>query len=176
MISRILFAWSQSAQLDADCKRWRLVADMLNDLAFSIELLAAIFPNLFTLLVCFSSLARSIVAVAGGATRTTVVQHQARANNVADVSAKDGSQETLVNVTALVCSLIFLPLVSGHTLLVWIFYTIFTATHLFANYRAVKSLHFDTINQKLLNQLTRYRELVEVIVVLFVRTVNVHRY
>lgn len=30
--------------------------------------------------------------VAGGATRTALIQHQARRDNMADVAAKDGSQ------------------------------------------------------------------------------------
>lgn len=33
-----------------------------------------------------------IVSVAGGATRAALTMHQARRNNMADVSAKDGSQ------------------------------------------------------------------------------------
>ena len=35
---------------------------------------------------------QSIVGVAGGATRASLTEHQARKNNMADVSAKDGSQ------------------------------------------------------------------------------------
>ena len=35
---------------------------------------------------------QSIVGVAGGATRAALTQHQARRDNMADVSAKDGSQ------------------------------------------------------------------------------------
>ena len=35
---------------------------------------------------------QAIVGVAGGATRAALTQHQARRNNMADVSAKDGSQ------------------------------------------------------------------------------------
>lgn len=54
--------------------------------------------------------------MSGSATRAAVTQHQARMNNMADVSAKDGSQETLVNLMALIASLILLPLVSGKTL------------------------------------------------------------
>lgn len=49
------------------------------------------------------------MGVAGGATRAALTQHQARRNNLADVSAKDGSQETLVNLSALIFSLILLP-------------------------------------------------------------------
>jgi hypothetical protein len=35
---------------------------------------------------------KSIVGVAGGATRAAFTQHQARRDNMADVAAKDGSQ------------------------------------------------------------------------------------
>jgi hypothetical protein len=35
---------------------------------------------------------KSLVGVAGGATRSALTQHQARQNNLADVSAKDSSQ------------------------------------------------------------------------------------
>ena len=41
---------------------------------------------------------QSIVGVAGGATRAALTQHQARRNNMADVSAKDGSQVQAVSL------------------------------------------------------------------------------
>lgn len=63
--------------------------------------------------LCVSSVARALVGVAGGATRAAITQHQARRNNAADVSAKDGSQETLVNLISLIVSLFLLPAVSG---------------------------------------------------------------
>ena len=85
--------------------------------AFFVDMLSAWVPRpLFTPLVCFSSASRAIVGVAGGATRTALVQHQARQGNAADVSAKDGSQETIVNLTALIVSLLFVPLIEGNTM------------------------------------------------------------
>ena len=96
---------------------FRLFADVLNDLAIFLEILAPAFQEYFTVIVCVSGLCRvrrktanfltqkqnhaqsnascalqSIVGVAGGATRAALTQHQARRNNMADVSAKDGSQ------------------------------------------------------------------------------------
>ena len=56
---------------------------------------------------------QAIVGCAGGATRAALTQHQARRNNMADVSAKDGSQETLVNLSALLVSLVLIPAVAG---------------------------------------------------------------
>ncbi|MCP9262089.1 hypothetical protein DINM_005384 [Dirofilaria immitis] len=101
LIARIFFAWLYSPYLDADCKQWRLIADCFNDLAFCLDLIAPIFPKLFTLIVCLSSMVRAVVSVAGGATRTTIINHQAISDNAGDVAAKDGSQETVINIFAL---------------------------------------------------------------------------
>ncbi|WKX94538.1 hypothetical protein Q1695_011656 [Nippostrongylus brasiliensis] len=100
----------------------------------------------FFVCACTSSLLRCVVGVAGGATRTAITQHQARRNNLADVASKDGSQETMVNVTALLMSFILLPLVSGKQLLIWSLFMVFTSIHLYANYRAVRSLIMETLN------------------------------
>lgn len=64
---------------------------------------------------------QSVVGVAGGATRAALTQHQARNNNMADVSAKDGSQETLVNLVAFICSLLLLRVVTGNQLWAWFY-------------------------------------------------------
>ncbi|KAJ1368027.1 hypothetical protein KIN20_029078 [Parelaphostrongylus tenuis] len=148
MIGRITFGFFKGSELDYDCKKWRFVADIFNDLAFLIDLLSPALSGSFFVCACTSSILRSIVGVAGGATRTAIVQHQARRNNLADVASKDGSQETVVNLSALLTSLIMLPLVSGKPALIWSLYLIFTFIHLYANYRAVRSLNMETLNQK----------------------------
>jgi len=64
--------------LDTQCKKWRLRADALNDLAICIELLLSIpWIRQFSLIILsFSSCTKSIVSVAGGATRAALTQHQ----------------------------------------------------------------------------------------------------
>lgn len=74
-------------------------------------------------------------------------KRQARRDNLADVAAKDGSQETLINVFSLICSLILLPAIEGHSWIIWFLFLLLTFLHMFANYRAVKSLQFNTLNQ-----------------------------
>ncbi|KAH9518633.1 rus1 protein C16orf58 [Bulinus truncatus] len=147
MVGRILFAWAKGNGLDCDAKRWRLFADVLNDSAIFLDILAPCFRSSFTVIVCISGVFRSIVGVAGGATRAALTQHQARRNNMADVSAKDGSQETLVNLVALICNLIILPLVSGQQIIIWLLFLFFTLLHLFSNYKAVTSVCMETLNQ-----------------------------
>ena len=74
-------------KLDADSKKWRFFADVLNDCAMALELLA---PTLVELVdggagnsnvwmsgvLCVSGAAKSVVGVAGGATRAALTQHQ----------------------------------------------------------------------------------------------------
>ena len=110
MVGRILFAWMKGTQLDCDAKRWRLVADILNDVAILLDLLAP------------------------------------RRDNMADVSAKDGSQETLVNLMALLAGFVITPLVADNQPLVWILFFVFTALHLYSNYRAVCCVVMETFN------------------------------
>jgi len=152
MIGRIYFGWARGSFLDSNCKQWRLAADFLNDAGFFVDLIAPHFSvSMFAIFACFSSLLRSIVGVAGGATRMAITQHQALLDNTADVATKDGSQETLVNLVALLTSLLLLPQVDGNPVLIWLLYILFTSIHLFANYRAVRSLQLNTLNQSRFN-------------------------
>ncbi|XP_026019968.1 RUS family member 1 isoform X3 [Astatotilapia calliptera] len=90
---------------------------------------------------------KSIVGVAGGATRAALTVHQARRDNMADISAKDGSQETLVNLAGLLVSLILIPLVTDNPVLTLCLFFLFTVLHLFANYKAVRSVVMETFNE-----------------------------
>uniref|UniRef100_F6X7N8 RUS family member 1 n=1 Tax=Callithrix jacchus TaxID=9483 RepID=F6X7N8_CALJA len=124
-----------------------LFADILNDVAMFLEIMAPVYPICFTMTVSTSNLAKCIVSVAGGATRAALTVHQARRNNMADVSAKDSSQETLVNLAGLLVSLLMLPLVSGFPGFSFGCFFFLTALHIYANYRAVRALVMETLNE-----------------------------
>uniref|UniRef100_A0A8C5AI20 Zgc:162613 n=1 Tax=Gadus morhua TaxID=8049 RepID=A0A8C5AI20_GADMO len=144
MLGRILFAWRKGSL------SWyfaRLFADVLNDFAMFMEIVAPHFPASFTLIVCTAGIFKSIVGVAGGATRAALTVHQARRDNMADISAKDGSQETLVNLAGLLISLVLIPLVTDNPALTLSLFFLFTALHLFANYKAVRSVVMETFNE-----------------------------
>jgi hypothetical protein len=125
---------------------WRFYADILNDLATSLDLIAPFFKHLLLPITCLSNLCRSIVGVAGGSTRAALTQHQAIAHNMGDVSAKDGSQETLVNLLALIVNIFLLHTIKRDRMIVWFLYFILTTLHLYANYRAIRTLQLRTFN------------------------------
>lgn len=85
------------------------------------------------------------MGVAGSATRASITQHQAIKGNMADVSAKDGSQETCVNLIASLIG-IFLLAVFSEGQYEWYIFSVLTSIHLLANYLAVKSLMFAHLN------------------------------
>lgn len=85
------------------------------------------------------------MGVAGSATRASITQHQAIKGNMADVCAKDGSQETCVNLIASLIG-IFMLAVFSEGQYEWSIFFVLTAIHLLANYLAVKSLMFSHLN------------------------------
>jgi hypothetical protein len=148
MIGRILFSWFQGSNLDANAKTWRFMADILNDVAMTLEICIPTFPHLFLPLVCTGSVLKSIVGAAGGATRAALTQHQARNDNMADVSSKDGSQETALVLIGMILALFLNPIIGDSQRLTWIFFAIFTFIHLFANYLAVSFVAIDKLNRQ----------------------------
>ncbi|XP_065183504.1 RUS family member 1-like [Sycon ciliatum] len=146
MVGRVIFAWIQGTDLDCNAKQWRLVADILNDTAMLLELISPFFPMYFLFIACLASLARSIVGVAGGATRASITMHQARSGNMADVAAKDGSQETLVSLVGLIVGTIITPMINNNQMIIWTLFLTFTCCHLIANYMAVAVVRMDRLN------------------------------
>lgn len=147
-VSRVFFAWHKAASLDSFSKQYRLVADVANDACLLLNLLAAswFLKGRFALVLCVGAILRAIVSVAGSATRAAVVVHQARNGNVSDVAAKDGSQETAVNLLGLLVGFALIPAVGSSVFLTYLAYALLTCTHLYANWRAVSSLQFDRVN------------------------------
>uniref|UniRef100_A0A0E0KAH3 Uncharacterized protein n=1 Tax=Oryza punctata TaxID=4537 RepID=A0A0E0KAH3_ORYPU len=113
MLGGILFTFYQGSNLDSNAKMWRLVADFMNDLA----------------------------GVASGATRAALTQHFALANNAADISAKEGSQETLATMLGMGLGMLLAHVTRGHAL---------------ANYKAVQSLSLTTLNYERSSILLQY--------------------
>lgn len=144
---KILFAWWKGSELDMDSKKWRLRADILNDVAMTVEVFALPFyPQYSTYVLCATSTVKGIVGVAGGATRAALTLHHAIRNNLADVASKDSAQETCVNLVASFVGLAILTHVQSQNVLATLFF-LFTCLHIIANVRAVKSVCLRTFNE-----------------------------
>ena len=74
MIGRIIFAWGFAASLDADCKRWHFMGDILNDLACVLDLITPHFQSALLLISSVSNICRAVAGVIHGSTRTVIFQ------------------------------------------------------------------------------------------------------
>ncbi|XP_017762365.1 PREDICTED: RUS1 family protein C16orf58 homolog [Eufriesea mexicana] len=146
MVGRIVFAWWNGTDLDGQCKKWRLFADILNDIAMGLELLLPYFSSYSLGILCISTAMKSIVGVAGGATRAALTQHQALQNNLADVSVKDASQETCINLVASLVGILILSIFHNGRYIMEL-YLFLVIVHLYANYSAVKALCLNSLNE-----------------------------
>lgn len=124
------------------------MADIINDIAMTLEICIPTFPDLFLPLVCTGSVLKAIVGAAGGATRAALTQHQARRDNMADVASKDGSQETALVLVGMMLALVLNPVIGESQKMTWIFFALFTFIHLFANYLAVSFVAIDKLNRQ----------------------------
>ncbi|KAI9355358.1 DUF647 family protein [Zopfochytrium polystomum] len=153
MIGRILFAWKTSFSLDADCKQWRFAADILNDFAALVDVLAPSFPrSWFVFLACVATLSRSLCGVAGGSTKAALSQHFAARGNMADLNAKDGNQETIVGLAGmLIGSLVVHHIPDDSELYTSFCFITFTVLHLAFNYLGVSAVILDVFNTQRAN-------------------------
>ncbi|KAH6798707.1 root UVB sensitive protein of unknown function [Perilla frutescens var. frutescens] len=146
MLGGVLFTFYQGANLDSDAKMWRLVADLMNDLGMLMDLLSPLFPSAFVVIVCLGSISRSFTGVASGATRAALTQHFALQNNAADISAKEGSQETLATMIGMALGMLLAHITMGHSIVIWFCFLSLTIFHMYANYKAVRCLTLSTLN------------------------------
>ncbi|XP_031388262.1 protein root UVB sensitive 3 isoform X2 [Punica granatum] len=148
MVGGILFTFYQGSSLDSNAKMWRLVADLMNDLGMLMDLVSPLYPSAFVFVVCLGSLSRSFTGVASGATRAALTQHFALQNNAADISAKEGSQETVATMIGMAIGMLLAHVTIGHSVLIWLSFLSLTIFHMYANYKAVQCLALTSLNAK----------------------------
>ncbi|XP_004490193.1 protein root UVB sensitive 3 isoform X1 [Cicer arietinum] len=146
MLGGILFTFYQGSNLDSNAKMWRLVADLMNDLGMLMDLISPLFPSAFVFIVCLGSISRSFTGVASGATRAALTQHFALQDNAADISAKEGSQETVATMIGMALGMLVARITIGHPLAIWFSFLSLTLFHMYANYRAVRCLALNSLN------------------------------
>ncbi|KAJ3302850.1 hypothetical protein HDV03_004539 [Kappamyces sp. JEL0829] len=144
MLSNICFAHLFSGSIQCNTKSWRFMADILNDLAQVLELIAATMDKrVFGTMVALAAAVRACVA-----SRMTLTMHFALQNNVADLSAKDGAQETLVQLLGMGLGYVLFQVLppTAHPMQVWMAFSLFVFLHLYCNYMAISYVGLTSIN------------------------------
>jgi len=158
LLGGLMFSAWASSHFDAHVKEFRFFADLINNVGLALDMMAPLVPSeYFWLLASVSTLCKTLCGLSAGATKGSISQHFAVAGNLADVHAKEGSQETAVNLVGMIFGIgvarWFQQLDAAiDSISVWriqiVFFSALTLVHVLANYFAVKGLRLRTLNRE----------------------------
>ena len=98
-LSTVAFAHLVGTSIEAECKMYRLQADVLCDTAMVLDCLSPLVPiQIRVAVLCISSILYAAAGVAGGASKSSLSGHFAKWNNLGELNAKDASQETVISL------------------------------------------------------------------------------
>ncbi|EEH56103.1 uncharacterized protein MICPUCDRAFT_59618 [Micromonas pusilla CCMP1545] len=126
----------------------------------------------FLVAACLGGLARSLCGVTSRATRAALTQHFAAGDDagrsftrgrtggsttgsVADVDAKEGTQETAATLIGMGAGVLVTRLAADDAAAIWFWFALLTALHVFFNVRAMRSLRLNTMNRVVVRILLR---------------------
>ena len=161
MIGSLLFSSYFKSFFSQNTKSWRYAADMLNNVALAIEVVAPAFPSAFVALLCLSALLRACVGVAAGSTGVVIANHWGeKTSNTAEVNAVNGNQHTLVSLSLLAVTFLInratrAGIISIHSRFLAGSFVALTLVHIIANLRAMRVLALRSLNVSRVKLLAR---------------------
>ncbi|KAI0502871.1 vitamin B6 photo-protection and homoeostasis-domain-containing protein [Xylaria bambusicola] len=147
-LATILFAHRLGQAIEPECKFYRFLADILNDSAMFLDVLSPALPGPAKVVaLCMSGVLRALCGVSGGSAKASLSAHFARSGNLAELNAKDGSQETVISLLGMLVGSVFVRFVQSR-LAVWLWTATLVGLHLWTNYQAVRSVQMRTLNKQ----------------------------
>ncbi|KAK5989420.1 RUS family member 1 [Cladobotryum mycophilum] len=147
-IATIVFANRFGLRIEPDAKRYRFLADLFNDSAFFLELYSPYLgPWGKVVALSTGEALRALCGVAAGASKAALSVHFAKHDNLAELNAKEASQETAVGLIGLLVGTVVVKSIEDHTSVVYLMVLLVFA-HLAMNYLGVRSVCMNTINRQ----------------------------
>ncbi|KKA29673.1 hypothetical protein TD95_001361 [Thielaviopsis punctulata] len=151
MVSRLAtigFAHRAGLAIEPECKRFRFLADLFNDTAFFLDLVVPALPAALRVSVlCVSAMLRALCGVAAGSSKAALSAHFARQDNMAELNAKEASQETAVGLVGLLVGTATVQVFRDRATVFWVMIGLVLA-HLYMNYRAVQAVKLEVLNRQ----------------------------
>ena len=157
MIGGLLFSYLASSQFDQCVKEYRLFADVINDVGLTLDMLAPHAGRSRVLYVTsLATVCKTMCGMAAGATKGSITHHFAIRGNMADLNAKESTQETLVSLLGMIMGIglarylhaLEKKEIDAAQLISWVIFVILTIVHVWANYLGVKLLRLRTLNRE----------------------------
>lgn len=127
--------------------RVNVTADIINDVALTLDMLAPSFGLNSIWVLSLSTICKTMCGMSAGATKGRITHHFSRHGNMADLSAKESTQETLVSLLGMIGGVVVAHMLQHAPYSVtWIMFGFLTILHVWANYKGVMLLKFATLN------------------------------
>lgn len=147
-IATIIFAHRFGLRIEPDAKKYRFLADIFNDTAFFLELYSPYFGRGGKVVaLALGEALRALCGVAAGASKAALSTHFAKHDNLAELNAKEASQETAVGLVGLLVGTLAVKVVQDHRSVVCLMVALVLA-HLWMNYLGVRSVCMATLNRQ----------------------------
>lgn len=147
-IATIAFAHRFGLRIEPDAKRYRFLADLFNDTAFFLELYSPYLSSWGKVVALSTGEAlRALCGVSAGASKAALSMHFAKHDNLAELNAKEASQETAVGLVGLLVGTVVVRSIEDHRSVVYLMILLVFA-HLGMNYLGVRSVCMTTINRQ----------------------------
>lgn len=147
-VATIVFAHRFGLRIEPDAKRYRFLADLFNDTAFFLELYSPYLGSLGKVFaLSIGEALRALCGVAAGASKAALSVHFAKHDNLAELNAKEASQETAVGLVGLLVGTLVVKFVEEPMSVISLMVALVFG-HLWVNYLGVCSVHMTTLNRQ----------------------------
>ena len=162
MTSGLLFSYLAAPLFDAHVKEFRLFADFINNVALTLDMLAPYSPSLL-LVTSASTVCKTLCGLSAAATKASITHYFATTGNMADLNAKEATQETLVSLIGMLLGVSLARQLqqlehedsqdnemttSTSQIIQWAVFALLTAIHMWANLKGVYLLRLSTLNRQ----------------------------
>ena len=152
MMGGLLFSYVASDTFDSHVKEFRLFADVINDVGLTLDMTAPYYPSTTSIyILSLATVCKTMCGISAGATKGRITQHFSKHGNMADLTAKESTQETLVSLLGMIFGIGLAHVLQGLSAnyqepTTWIIFIFLTWLHVWANYRGVVLLKLTTLN------------------------------
>jgi hypothetical protein len=149
----VLFASFVNNQFDQNPKRWRMISSVALDLSSFLELLTPLAPKYFLFLASLANIGKNISYLSASASRVAIHKSFTRHENLADVTAKTGSQTILSSLLGTSLGIYISTLVNHSYPLTSAAFLLCSAMHLSCTYLSLQSVTIRTLTHSKLQEI-----------------------
>ncbi|POM68151.1 Hypothetical protein PHPALM_15725 [Phytophthora palmivora] len=152
----VLFASVVNNRYDADPKRWRVASSMALDVSVLGEILTPLAPGSFLAIASLANVAKNVAWLSASATRAGFHNSFAIRENLADVTAKAGSQAIASSIFGTGLGILISQWTGSSTLNVVAAFTVLSTLHMISTYKSVDCVQLRTLNCQRLHIVTTH--------------------